>query len=91
MVTVVEVEPVKVALAAETATIENLGDRPLRFVLMEAVDEAAPENRRDGHLLGPGGRQAIERIRSRDPLGLWAWSDHPTRIGVGPRLDRRTP
>lgn len=82
--TAIGVAPVSVLLPAAVSTIENLGSRPLRFVVAESAAEQAPADRRDGHLLQPGEREDVERLAADAPL--WAWSDYPTRIGVGARL-----
>ena len=61
--------------------IENIGGRPLRFVVADAPGEAAPLDPRAGHLLQPGQR---ETVRTAAGTPVWAWSNHPTRLGVGP-------
>ena len=60
---------------------ENLGPRPLRFVVAAAAGEPAPLDLRAGHLLLPGQR---ETVRTASGVPVWAWSDYPTRLGVGP-------
>lgn len=60
---------------------ENLGQRPLRFVVAAAAGETAPLDLRAGHLLLPGRR---ETVRTAAGTPVWAWSDQPTRLGVGP-------
>ena len=90
MVSVVPVgnEPVDVAarlisLGGSAVAIENLGIHPLWFLLAEAAGEAAPADRK-GHLLEPGAREPIQPHGAGFPL--WVWSQHPTAVGVGPRL-----
>ena len=84
-VTAVGPVPVSVVLDDATATIENLGDRPLRFMVARMADEAAPEDLGAGHLLLPGARVDVKRAAEDAPL--WVWSDRPTRIGVAARLN----
>lgn len=80
-------EPVDVAArfspGKSAITIENLGVHPLWFLLAEAAGEAAPDDR-IGHLLEAGTRETVEPHGAGFPL--WVWSQHPTAIGVGPRL-----
>ena len=76
--------PVDVAAALNLdgdRVVENLGQRPLRFVVAEAAGEAAPADLGAGQLLQPGQR---ETVRTTAGQPLWAWSPFPTRIGVGP-------
>ena len=76
--------PVAVAAGAALVAVENLGDRPLRFVVGEAADEAAPADLEAGHLLQPGQRETVRLGDAAFPL--WAWSAFPTRIGISTRL-----
>ena len=76
--------PVAVAAGAALVAVENVGDRPLRFVVGEAADEAAPSDLGAGHLLQPGERETVRLGDAAYPL--WAWSAFPTRIGISPRL-----
>ena len=83
---VTDVGPAPVAIAAGAAlvTVENLGDRPLRFVVGEAANEAAPADPEAGHLLQPGGRETVRLGDAAYPL--WAWAPYPTAIGVSAPL-----
>ena len=60
---------------------ENLGARPLRFVVAAAAGEMAPLDVRAGHLLLPGRRETVATAAGAP---VWVWSEHPTRLGVGP-------
>ena len=80
-------EPVNLAaqlsLDGSAVVIENLGIHSLWFLPAEAAGEAAPADRK-GHLLEPGAREPIQPAAAGVPL--WVWSQHPTAVGVGPRL-----
>lgn len=60
---------------------ENVGLRPLWFVVADAQNEPAPTDPRAGHLLQPGQR---ETVRTAMGTPVWVWSQHETRLGVGP-------
>ena len=85
----IDTEPVdlaaRFALDGSPVTVENAGIHPLWFLPALAAGEAAPADR-VGHLLEPGERQDVE-LRGGAGFPLWAWSGHPTTIGVGPLLD----
>ena len=76
--------PTRIAPGADVVTVENLGGRPLRFVVGEAAGEAAPSDLGAGHLLGPGRRETVRLGEAAFPI--WAWAPYPTRIGVSARL-----
>ena len=81
---VVDTIPVDVGAALNldgNRVFENIGQRPLRFIVADAPGEAAPLNPRAGHLLQPGAR---ETVRTAAGTPVWAWADYPTRIGAGP-------
>ena len=61
--------------------LENIGGRPLRFVVAESAGEAAPTDLSAGQLLRPGQRELVGAVSGQP---LWAWAPFPTRIGVGP-------
>ena len=61
--------------------LENLGQRPLRFVVAEAAEEMAPLDPRAGHLLQPGQRETVRTVAGTP---VWAWAPYATRLGVGP-------
>lgn len=79
-------EPLDIAarfgLGGSAVTLENLGTSSLRYVVADAADEAAPASR-IGHLLEPGERRDEQPAAG---VPVWVWSNHPTRIGCGPRL-----
>ena len=64
--------------------IENIGSRPLRFVVAEAAGEAAPTDLGAGQLLRPGQR---ETVRATSGVPLWVWAPFPTVVGFGPDWD----
>lgn len=70
-------------------TVENLGDRELRFVVGEAARENAPADREAGHLLLPAPGRRCGSKNAAYPL--WVWSDPPTTIGVSAALARQEP
>lgn len=72
--------PTRIDPGAEAITLENLGKRPLRFVVGEAANEAAPTDIDAGHLLKPGRRETVRL--GADTYPIWAWAPHSTRIGV---------
>lgn len=76
--------PVSIAAGAAVVTLENLGERPLRFVVGQAADEMAPADLEAGHLLLPGQRETVRLGDAAHPI--WAWSDRPTRLGVSAPL-----
>lgn len=66
-------------------TIENLGDRPIRFVPAAAAGEAAPEDLRAGWLLKPGERETFQPLSAAGAaFPLWAWGGGV--VGVGPAI-----
>ena len=83
-VTDVGAVPVAVAPGAAVVAVENLGDRPLRFVVGETAAEAAPADLQAGHLLMPGQRETVRLGDAAYPL--WAWAPFPTQIGVSAPL-----
>ena len=76
--------PVAIAAGATLVTVENLGKRPLRFVIGQAADETAPADLDAGHLLHPGAREIVRLGDSAYPI--WAWAPYPTVIGVSAPL-----
>ena len=91
MIRVVSVGPEPVDLAARlnldgsALTLENAGIHTLWFLPAAAAGEAAPAGR-IGHPLRPGRRRPVQP-RGGATFPLWAWSQHPTAVAVGPRLD----
>ena len=76
--------PVRLNPGAKLVTIENLGERPLRFVVGEAAAETAPAGLEAGHLLQSGQREIVRLGDAAYPI--WAWSDFPTQVGLSPPL-----
>lgn len=76
--------PTRIDPGADIVTVENIGDRPLRFVVGEAAAEAAPADLKAGHLLQPGQRETVRLGDAAYPI--WAWSSFPTQIGVSAPL-----
>lgn len=83
-VTDVGAAPARIDPGVATVTVENLGQRPLRFVVGEAAAEAAPKDLGAGHLLQPGERETVQLCAAANPI--WAWSALGTRIGVSAAL-----
>ena len=78
--------PTRIDPGAALVVIENLGHRPLRFVVGEAADEAAPADLEAGHLLQPGARETVRLGDAAYPI--WAWAPISTAIGVSAPLAR---
>ena len=76
--------PTRIDPGAALVTLENLGERPLRFVVGEAVNEAAPTDLGAGHVLQPGQRETVRL--GADTYPVWAWAPYPTAIGVSAPL-----
>lgn len=83
-VTDVGAAPARIAGAGATFALENLGQRPLRFVVGQSAGEAAPSDLGAGHLLLPGRRETVRLGDAANPV--WVWSDYPTRVGVSAAL-----
>ena len=62
--------------------IENIGTRPLWFVVGASSGEPAPTNLDAGHLLEPGRRELVTLVAGR-PLWVWA-PPFGSMLGVGP-------
>ena len=65
-------------------TLDNVGERPLWFVVGEADAEAAPSDPGVGHLLQPGQRETVRL--GADTCPIWAWAPFPTAVGVSAPL-----
>ena len=85
----VDQEPVDLAAAlaldGSAIELENVGIHTLFFLPAAAAGEAAPADRR-GYPLEPGARKPVQP-QGGAGFPLWVWSQHPTAIAVGPRLD----